>query len=132
MAGTTPLGTSISISVPAGTPTVYTDVLDISYSPGSTELIDTTDLSDTFRTKVSGFIDIGSVSLTFNWDKTSYASILAFADGSAKEVVITFSDGSTWDGDGILDVPGFSISPGSGVSGTVSIQQTAVWAFTAA
>lgn len=127
MAGTTPLGTTITIDG-----TAYTDILDVSYSPGSVELIDTTDLSDVTRTKVSGFIDIGSVSLTFNWDKTSYASILADADGIAKTCVVTFSDTSTWTGDGLLDIPGFSITPGSGVSGTVNIQQTAAWVFAAA
>ena len=132
MAGTTPLGTKISINTSGGTPTVYADVLDISYSPGSVELIDTTDLSDTTRTKIAGFVDIGSVSVTFNWSASEYASILAYADGSAKEIVVTFSDTSTWDGDGLLDVPGFSITPGSGVSGTVNIQQTEAWAFTAA
>jgi hypothetical protein len=127
MAGTTPLGTTVTIDS-----TAYADVLDVSYSPGSVELIDTTDLSDTTRTKIAGFVDIGSVSVTFNWSKTEYASILADADGSAKAIVVTFSDTSTWAGNGVLDVPGFSITPGSGVSGTVNIQQTEAWTFTAA
>ena len=127
MAGTTPLGTTVTIDS-----TVYSDVLDVSYSPGSVELIDTTDLSDTTRTKIAGFVDIGGVSVTFNWSKTEFASILADADGTAKDIVVTFSDTSTWAGEGLLDVPGFSITPGSGVSGTVNIQQTEQWTFTAA
>jgi hypothetical protein len=45
---------------------------------------------------------------------------------------ITFSDTSTWAGDGVLDITGFSISSGAGVSSTVNIQQLSAWTFTAA
>ena len=127
MAGTTPLGTTVTIDS-----TVCSDILDVSFSPGSVELIDVTDLSDTNRSKIAGFVDIGTVSVTMNWDKTIYAALIASADGASMVTTITFSDTSTWAGDGVLDITGFSISSGAGVSSTVNIQQLSAWTFTAA
>ena len=127
MAGTTPLGTTVLFNA-----TTYSDILDVSYSPGSVELIDTTDLSDTTRTKVVGFVDIGTVSVTLNWTASDYDQLVTDADGAAHTCTVTFGNAtsSTWSGQGVLDIPGFSVSAGSGVSGTITIQQTAAWTFT--
>ena len=130
MAGTTPLGTTVAVGG-----TTLDDVLDVNYSPGSTELIDITDLSDTTRVKLAGYVDTGSISVTINWNKTTFDALEAIAvAGAAVAATITFSDGSTWattDG-AIIDMAGFSISGGSGVTSSFSIHQLSAWTFTAA
>ena len=127
MAGTTPLGTTVAVGG-----TTLSDVLDVNFSPGSTELIDVTDLSDTTRVKLAGYVDTGSISVTINWDKTNYAALLALADGDSETCTVTFSDTSTWSGAGTIDLAGFAVSGGSGVTSSFSIHQLSAWTFTAA
>jgi hypothetical protein len=127
MAGTTPLGTSVTVGG-----TTLTDVLDVNYSPGSTELIDITDLSDTTRVKLAGYVDNGSISVTINWSAADYSALNTIAvAGAATNATVTFSDASTWstlDG-AILDMAGFAISGGSGVTSSFTIHQLSAWTF---
>tara|TARA_R110000824_G_scaffold111429_3_gene259858 strand:- start:3232 stop:3615 length:384 start_codon:yes stop_codon:yes gene_type:complete len=127
MAGVTPLGTTFTINSVA-----YDDVQDISFSAGSVELIDVTALADTTRVKLAGHTDLGTVSVTLNYDKTDYAALLALAGSSQADITVTFSDTSTWIGTGVIDQPTFNIAGGSGVSMSVNVQQLSTWAFTAA
>ena len=129
MAGLTPLGTTVDVGA-----TEITDVLDVNYSPGSTELIDITDLSDTTRVKLAGYVDTGSISVTMNWDKTKYDELEAIAvAGAAVTGKVTFSDGSIWLGTdaAIIDMAGFSVSGGSGVTVSFTMHQTSAWTYTA-
>ena len=141
MAGTTPLGTTVTLTPDNGSDVVLSDVLDINYSPGSTEMIDITDLSDTTRVKLAGYVDTGSVSVTLNFTDTVHESLIDLA-GPQDDVVtakITFANPttpgtpggeSTWAGEGVLDLAGFSISGGSGVTSSFSIHQLSAWTFT--
>jgi hypothetical protein len=127
MAGTTPLGTTVLVGT-----TTLTDVLDVNYSPGSTELIDITDLSDTTRVKLAGYVDTGSISVTINWTSADYSALETIASaGVAVTGKVTFSDGSTWLGTdaAIIDMAGFAISGGSGVTSSFSIHQLSAWTF---
>ena len=128
MAGTTPLGTTVTVGT-----LVLTDVLDVNYSPGSTELIDITDLSDTTRVKLAGYVDTGSLSVTINFTDTVYASLIALADGSSLTCTVTFGNAgvSTWSGSAVVDMAGFAVSGGSGVTSSFSIHQLSAWTFTA-
>tara|TARA_Y100001938_G_scaffold120729_1_gene167779 strand:- start:99 stop:491 length:393 start_codon:yes stop_codon:yes gene_type:complete len=126
MAGTTPLGTTVSFTDGG---TAYSDVQDVSFSAGSVELLDVTALGDTTRVKLAGHVDLGTVSVTLNYNKTDYSAILALADGGTETITVTFSDGSTWSGDGVIDQPAFNIAGGSAVSMSVNVQQLSAWAF---
>ena len=132
MAGTTPLGTTVTIT-DGVSPLTLSDVLDVNYSPGSTELIDITDLSDTTRVKLAGYVDTGSLSVTINFTDTVYADLIAFANGSSLTCTVTFGNAgvSTWSGSGVVDMAGFAVSGGSGVTSSFSIHQLSAWAFEA-
>ena len=128
MAGLTPLGTSVTISG-----ATYSDVLDVNYSGASVELIDVTDLSDTTRSKIAGVADLGSVSVKANFSASEYDALETVAEArTAVACTVTFSDTSTWAGNAIVDMPAFSIAGGSGVTTSITLQQTAAWDFTAA
>jgi hypothetical protein len=126
MSGITPIGTSIEIeSTPFG------DITDVSYSPGSLDIYDTTTLSDLLsKTAIPGQMGLGSLSCSFTWSNASYAALLAASDGSIKVVKIIFSDGSTWGGSGALDLPAVGVATGSAVSGTFTVHQLGSWDLT--
>jgi hypothetical protein len=127
MAGTTPLGTTVTVGT-----TTLSDILDVNYSGGTVELIDVTDLSDTTRSKLAGYVDTGSISVTANFDDATHDALVTLADGGSETCTVTFADTSTWSGSGTIDVAGFSVSSGSGVTTTFTIHMLSAWTFTAA
>ena len=119
MAAITANTTQISID---GGSTMIADVTSISPISLSLATLDTSNLDSTWRTFIGGIKDGGTCTFEINYDpaSTSHLTIEAAIDGTAKNILVRFSDSKDIEFDAVIT--SFSITAAMDAVVTASLE----------
>lgn len=129
----TPVGSTFVHGTAGGTPsTTLGDVISISDSGDTYAIMEYATTTATVTSKLAGRMTPGTVTVDIYYDGDAadwenVASTSGIADGTVRSFGITFSDGNTWSGDGIISQTA-SVEVGDDVvRGTFTIEKTSAW-----